>query len=77
MTTTTKPPYISTLRPIEELVDPEMREIRRVFDRMMAKVHSMTPEEFIEYQIECGVCNPDGTFKWPEGEPIGMLDFDR
>ncbi|MFV8751066.1 hypothetical protein ACNOYE_11030 [Nannocystaceae bacterium ST9] len=38
----------------------------------MAKIDAMTPEEFIQFQIKCGMCNPDGTYKWPEGEPIGM-----
>jgi hypothetical protein len=74
MSGTPMPPYVSTLRPIEELVDPELREFRRVYDKMMAKLHAMTREEFIAYHVELGALNSDGTPRLPEGDPIGMLD---
>lgn len=56
---------VSNLRPIEELVDPEAREFRTAFERMMAKLHAMTPEQRLEYRIQSGKYHP-------EGEPIGM-----
>jgi hypothetical protein len=70
-----KPPYVSRLRPIEELVDPEMRRIRKAYDELVREIHAMTREEFVRYQIECGVYNPDGTYKPLEGEPcLGLPD---
>ena len=70
----------SRLRPIEELGDPETRELRKFFDQLMKKIRAMTPEELVEYEIKIGTRHPDGTLNWPAGEPIGMPypgDFDR
>jgi hypothetical protein len=77
---TTKPPYVSRLRPVEELVDPQMRKLRTIVDEILEEIHAMTPEELIQYQINIGMRHPDGTLNWPEGEPVGMPypgDYER
>jgi hypothetical protein len=75
MTPNSTPPYASPLRPIEEVVDPEMRKIRKAYDELVKEIRAMSREEFIRYQIECGMYNPDGTYKAPEGEPCLGLSY--
>jgi hypothetical protein len=72
---TPKPMRLSSSRPLHEFVDPEQREDQLAFERVMARLASMTPEEVIRDGVERGVLNPDGTIKRPEGEPALGLPY--
>jgi hypothetical protein len=50
-------------------VDPADQAEEAAFERMMTRVQSMTPEERLRYEVECGIRTSDGSFVLPEGEP--------
>lgn len=55
------------------IVDPAVQEAEDVFQRMMARLRKMTPEDLLRWQIERGYMNPDGTPRLPEGDPCVTL----
>jgi hypothetical protein len=51
------------------IVDPAVREAERAFQRMFARLKSMSREERLARAIEHGLRNEDGSPKLPEEPP--------
>ncbi|MBC8069010.1 MAG: hypothetical protein IAG13_11810 [Deltaproteobacteria bacterium] len=51
------------------IVDPAVQEAEEVFQRVMARLRSMTDEEYLRWGLERGFLHPDGTLRHPEGDP--------
>ncbi len=60
---------LSEQRTKRVIVDPAVREAERAFQRMIARLKSMTREEHIAWAIKRGLRNEDGSPKLPEEPP--------
>ena len=51
------------------LVDPQTKEARASFERMMSRLEGMSDDEYLALGIRAGFLNADGTPKLPDGDP--------
>jgi hypothetical protein len=68
-------PCVTLLHPVTTkprkrvFVDPADQAEQEAFERMMARLRAMTPDERLRHDVECGIRNSDGSFRLPVGDP--------
>jgi len=51
------------------IVDPAVREARERFEQMMRRLRQMSDAQYLEFGVQAGFLEPDGSPKLPEGDP--------